>query len=95
MVLDIKQAYRADENVYDFINKIGTSIKHIHISDHDAENSCIPPLSGCFDFNGFFNELKKIDYSGKFMIELYDNSYKDEQEIYTSYKKIKELLVDY
>ncbi len=95
LVLDIKQARRSLESPYDFINKLGNHIKHIHISDYNDKSSCIPPAEGLFDFREFFRELDKIDYNGKFIIELYDYSYTDEKQIYESFYKINEFLVDY
>ncbi len=95
MVLDIKQARRSLESPYDFITKLNKHIKHIHISDYNADSSCIPPCEGLFDFKEFFAELYKIDYDGKFIIELYNYSYEDEKQIYKSFSKINEILVDY
>ena len=95
LVLDIKQARRSLESPYDFINQLGRHIKHIHISDYNDKSSCIPPCEGLFDFREFFTELKKINYQGKFIIELYDYSYTDEKQIYESFSKINEILVDY
>lgn len=95
MVLDIKQAKRASQSPDDFIKKLGKTIKHIHISDYNEISSCIPPLEGHFDFYNFFKSLKEIDYQGKFIIELYNYSYKNESQILESYKKINEILIDY
>ena len=95
MVLDIKQARRSLESPYDFIHQLNRHIRHIHISDYNATSSCIPPGEGLFDFNEFFTELKKINYNGKFIIELYNHSYSDESQIYKSFSKINEILVDY
>lgn len=95
MVLDIKQARRSLESPYDFISGLSSHIKHVHISDYNADSSCIPPCEGLFEFSEFFNEMKKIGYSGKYIIELYNHSYKDEGQIYKSFSKINEILVDY
>lgn len=95
LVLDIKQARRSLESPYDFINQLGKHIKHIHISDYNDKSSCIPPCEGLFDFREFFGELQKIDYDRKFIIELYNYSYTDEKQIYESFSRINEILVDY
>ena len=65
LVLDIKQARRATESPYDFINKLGSNIKHVHISDYNAKSSCRPPCEGLFDFNEFFAEMVKHHDSGQ------------------------------
>lgn len=95
MVLDIKQARRAAQKPDDFICRFGNSIKHIHISDFNEASTCIPPLEGEFDFIAFFNNLKNINYNGKFIIELYNHSYTNESQISDSFRKINELLIDY
>ena len=95
LVLDIKQARRAKQDAFSFIKEAGNHIKHVHISDYNAESMCIPPLEGCFDFPAFFRELKNIGYSGSYIIELYDHSYNDEKQIFESYEKIRKILVDY
>ena len=95
LVLDIKQARRANQDAYDFINEAKKSIKHVHISDFNEVSMCIPPLEGSFDFPAFFRELRSIDYSGAYIIELYDHSYENEQQIFDSYTKIKKIFVDY
>ncbi len=92
MVLDIKQAARTGYNPFDFVYEFHNNIKHIHISDHNADNSCIPPLEGSFDFKRFFELLKNYGYNGKFIIELYEYSYKEEAQIYNSYNKLLQLL---
>ncbi|MBR3767883.1 MAG: sugar phosphate isomerase/epimerase [Clostridia bacterium] len=95
MVLDIKQARRATQNPDDFINRLGNYIKHVHISDYNESSTCIPPMEGHFDFIQFFNSMKNIGYTGKYIIELYNHSYTNEEQIYESYKKINKLLIDY
>ncbi len=95
LVLDIKQARRANQDVYEFIREAKESIKHVHISDFNADSMCIPPLEGSFDFPAFFKEMKSINFSGAYIIELYNHSYEDERQIFDSYKKIKKIFVDY
>ncbi|MBQ9945853.1 MAG: sugar phosphate isomerase/epimerase [Clostridia bacterium] len=95
VVLDIKQARRSNEEADTFIDLLGSSIKHVHISDYNDVSSCIPPLEGFFDFSHFFKKLKDISYEGHYIIELYDHSYNDENQIYNSFNKIHQILVDY
>lgn len=94
MVLDIKQAKRAEQSPFDFVERINKHIRHIHISDHNSKSTCIPPCSGEFDFNRFFNALDEIGYNGRYIIELYEHSYENDAEIYDSYNKISKILVD-
>ena len=94
IVLDIKQARRAGADAYDIINSLHKNIKHIHISDFNDTNDCITPLKGNFDFAHFFSTLKEKGYKGDYIIELYEHSYENIQEIFDSYSKISKLLID-
>ncbi len=91
VVLDIKQAHRAGHTPYEFIDLLGESIVHVHISDRNEEKDCIPPLMGEFNFPKLFNEMEKINYKGKYIIELYYWSYEDKKEIVESYNKLKRM----
>ena len=66
IVLDVKQAYRAGYNPYEFIDMLGDSIVHIHISDRNMEKDCITPLKGVFDFKKLFDTMKNKGYDGKY-----------------------------
>lgn len=94
MVLDIKQAKRANQDIFEFVKQINKGIKHIHISDHNDTATCLPPGEGNFDFESFFSLLKDQGYNGKYIIELYNHSYSNDIQIYDSFKKISNLLVD-
>lgn len=91
VVLDIKQARRAGYTPYEFIDALGNSIIHVHISDRNDEKDCIPPLKGDFDFQGLFSAMEKLGYKGKYIIELYYWSYETKEDIIESYNKLKEM----
>lgn len=92
MVLDIKQARRADVSHQDFIEKLHPYIRHIHISDFTDQTDCAAPLSGKFDFQEFFSLLKAKDYQGDYIIELYKESYQNEDDIRNAYKNLQKIL---
>ncbi|MEG1835957.1 MAG: sugar phosphate isomerase/epimerase [Oscillospiraceae bacterium] len=92
MVFDIKQARRANYDVYDFINEFYSSIIHTHISDFNSEHDCITPLSGNFDFNKLFTTMKSKGYTGDYIIELYQNSYKNKEEIKNAKLELEKIL---
>ncbi len=94
IVLDIKQARRAGYTPYDFLDKLSDSVVHIHISDKNDICDCVTPLKGDFDFKRFFDTAEATGYKGKYMIELYDWSYSDVQEIAEAYTKLNKLLID-
>lgn len=93
MVLDVKQARRAKQNPFDFINLMKKSIVHVHLSDFDLGHDCMPPdEKGFFGFRELFTELHKIGYNGRYMIELYSNNFADKNEIIKSAKYLEEIL---
>ncbi len=88
VVLDIKQARRSKYSPYDFLELLHDDIAHVHISDYNDKLDCIPPLKGEFDFPEFFRTMQNYGYSGKYIIELYKWSYRDEGEIVDAYEKL-------
>lgn len=94
MVLDIKQARRADVDPYDFIKIMGSNIVHVHLSDCDSEgHDCLPPdESGAFGFKKLFTELHKVGFNGRYMIELYSNNFQNSKEIIDSAKYLENIL---
>ncbi len=90
--LDIKQAIRCDLEPIALVKEFLPYTKHFHISDHSLAGDCLLPKCGNFDFEGFFEILKKNSYKGSLMIEVYRHSYKEFEEIYKSYNKISKIL---
>lgn len=90
MVLDIKQARRTGIDPYVFVDRFADSIVHVHISDYTKEKDCVVPFceGAQFDFKTFFDTMKKKGYKGDYIIELYEHSYRDAEEI----RRAKELL---
>ena len=95
VVLDIKQARRANITPDDIIDAVGDCIRHVHISDFCSGSDCVPPGQGQFDFPAFFRKMRGIGYDGAYMIEVYRHSYRDEHEIIESYRKVRDFLVEY
>ena len=91
-VLDIKQARRAGVPWQDFVSALGTYIRHIHVSDFDDRHDCITPLEGQYDFEGLFRTMNELHYDGAYIIELYRQSYKKEEDIFKSANLLVEKL---
>lgn len=82
MTLDLKQARRAGIDPFEFVEKLGTSIAHVHVSDFSRFEDCLPPgENGLFDFERFFEKMKSVGYDGNYIVELYRNNFKDENEL--------------
>ncbi len=94
MVLDVKQARRADVDPFEFISVMKNNIVHVHLSDCDDNgHDCLPPdEKGAFEFQRLFNQLHKVGYNGRYIIELYSNNFSDEKEIIRSAKYLEGIL---
>ncbi len=90
--LDLKQALRVNAPVRDYINVMGSRIKNIHVSDHDAENMCMLPGAGDFNFRGFFDDVGRVGYNGDIIIEVYSNNYKNKSEIKESKRYLEQII---
>ncbi len=89
-VFDIKQAVRASYDPYDFAQRLGNAIIHVHVSDNNASNTCLLPGRGTMDYG----KLKKIlDDNGcdpAWIIEVYRTNFNEGDEI----RKALKLLGD-
>lgn len=93
MVFDIKQSIRTGIDPFVFAEKLHKYIRHIHISDHNSERDCfVPCKNGTFDFEKFFDLMKKCDYKGDYIIELYENGYESDSELTFAINELKKLL---
>lgn len=92
MVLDIKQARRANYDVYEFTERLEKHIAHIHISDFDDTRDCTLPLTGKFDFARFFSYLKDKGYDGSCMIELYADGFSRAEELQTARNRLLQYI---
>lgn len=88
---DIKQALRCGYSPIELMDELQDNIKHYHISDHSPASDCLLPGNGGFDFAGFFEILKQKNYKGACITEVYNNAYKDYNEISISQKYLKNL----
>ena len=93
MVFDIKQSVRTGINPFIFAEKLSKYIRHIHISDHNAEKDCFVPFKdGTFDFNQFFDLMKKCGYQGDYILELYENGYENDNELTFAINELKKMI---
>ncbi len=90
LCLDIKQCVRCGYLPETLIKEFYPNIKHFHISDHSIAGDCLLPATGSFDFKWLFEFLRKNDYKGALMTEVYRFSYKNQKEIFKSFKEIAE-----
>ena len=55
------------------IDRLGGRIKMVHFSDSDQRSSELhfPPGRGCLDLDGILEALRRIDFAGPWMLDLY------------------------
>ncbi len=92
MVLDLKQAIRANHSAFEFIEKLSSSIVHIHVSDCSEHFDCLPPGEGVFNFSKLISEIKAVGDDIDLIIELYSRNYKNESQIIDSAKYLNLLI---
>lgn len=72
---DIKQSVRFGVNPYEYLEAVGEDLVNVHLNDHDADNFCLIPGQGSFDFDRFFGKLRDIGYQGNGILELYRHNF--------------------
>ena len=74
-VLDTKQAIRAKETPFDFLEAAGSSTVHVHISDSGELGDCLRIGRGRFRFKQFFARLNELNPQCSVILELYRNGF--------------------
>ncbi len=93
-VLDTKQCIRSGYTAYDFIDKIGEKIAHIHISDYNDKSDCMLVGKGNLNVDKFIKELKNSSFTGSIILELYSNGYKNINEVIENWTFLKQTAYD-
>lgn len=83
-VLDVKQAVRAEQNIWEFVDELGDRVCHLHLSDHTKEADCLPVGAGIFDFSQFFFRMRQKGFDGTAVLELYRDNYGSYCDLYHS-----------
>lgn len=91
-VLDVKQAVRAGQDPFEIAKLYGDNLAHCHVSDHDADNTCLPIGKGDFDISSFLQMLKKNGYDGAVLLELYRRNFDEPQELKKSVELMESLI---
>lgn len=94
-VLDLKQVRRSGENPFDYIDALGDSIVHCHVSDGNDTYDCLPIGKGMFDFPLFVKIIRSVGFNGAFIVELYRDNYGGFEELKQSADILSELADKY
>lgn len=87
-VFDVKQAVRAGQDVVGFAGKLNGKIRHLHISDHNDINDCLPPGKGTFNIAKFLSNIRSVGFDGGVVVELYRENFGTIVEIYEGYQHL-------
>ena len=91
-VLDIKQAYQAGEDTFDFLPVLGDRLCHVHVLDWDETGSLCLPGQGVFDFPRLRRELENIGYQGDILLEPYAPQAADEGALLASLAYLRQVF---
>lgn len=91
-VLDIKQAVRSNENPMQMLQKLGSHIVHVHLSDHGEYGDCLPVGTGRFDVRTFLQMLSTCSPDCSVILELYRSSFNNVQDLVNNYLVIQHML---
>lgn len=91
-VLDIKQAYQAGEDPFDFLPVLGEKLCHVHVLDWDENGKLCLPGQGIFDFPRFRRELESIGYQGDILLEPYAAQAAGEAALLASLAYLREIF---
>lgn len=80
-VLDVKQAVRAGEDALQMLHVLGSSVSHVHLSDHGEYGDCLPIGKGRFRVNDFLRELAAVSPDCSVILELYRSGFSNVHEL--------------
>ena len=78
---DVKQTVRAGYSPWEVYDAMRGHIAHIHLSDNAEGNECMLPGKGEFPFQKLFRIALADGFDGTALIEVYNNAYKDPDEL--------------
>ena len=93
MVFDIKQAVRSGYDPFDVVEEMKDNIVHLHLSDNNEDNDCLPPGKGTFDFARLFDVMNGVGYDGDAVIEIYSKGLEVETELKESRRFFENLSI--
>lgn len=94
-VLDTKQAVRAGENPFAFLDAAGKSVAHVHISDSGEFGDCLPIGKGNFQFKQFFEQLNSLNPDVSVILELYRSGFGSISDLISSYNILNKMIKPY
>lgn len=78
---DIKQSYKANIKISEYLNIMKDRLVNFHINDRDLNHPCLIPGCGNIDYNLIKTKLYEINYKGPYIIEVYRDNYSKYDEL--------------
>ncbi|MDE5570218.1 MAG: sugar phosphate isomerase/epimerase [Ruminococcus sp.] len=94
-VLDTKQAVRAGETPFAFLDSAGGKTVHVHISDNGELGDCLLVGRGNFRFKQFFEKLDGYNRNASVILELYRSGFGGISELIHSYSVLSRMVEPY
>lgn len=91
-VLDTKQAVRAGETPFAFLDAAGSKTVHVHISDSGELGDCLLIGRGNFRFNQFFEKLNRYNPDACVILELYRSGFNAISDLIAGYNTLIKML---
>ncbi|MBE6826084.1 MAG: sugar phosphate isomerase/epimerase [Ruminococcus sp.] len=91
-VLDVKQAIRAGENPHLMLQRLGSNVVHVHISDHSEKGDCLQLGTGRFRIRAFLEEVYRHSPECSVMLELYRSSYRGISDLVSNYRMLSRMI---
>ncbi len=89
-VLDIKQARISGYDWRDYLEEMGPSLAHVHVSDLASDGKMCLAGRGTFDFDELFRRLAGAGFDGPVIVESYSTDYASPAEVRGAYEFIAE-----
>lgn len=94
-VLDIKQARISGYPYEEYLEAMGQSLTHVHVSDTDTAGNLCLPGRGTFDFDALFCRLRDIGFGGAVLAESYARDYTGLDQLKAAYEYLAEKAYRY
>ncbi len=91
-VFDIKQSVRAGYDPYDFAERVGSGIIHVHTNDNNQRHHCLLPGKGDMDYARLRAILEANGCDPNWIIEVYRKNFDRTEEIIESVRLLTEQL---
>jgi len=91
-VLDTKQAVRAKENIFDFVNALREKIVHVHLSDNGELGDCLMLGRGRLDIRRLISGIYSYNPNASVILELYRSNFNGISDIVNNYNVIEKTI---